>query len=290
MSDTITTAFVEQWDKSIRMLSAQMQSRFMSAVTDRGDITGDSFTANLLDPSGDMPADTVRHGDTVFSDITHSTRKALMKDFFDALPLDRADIPKMIVNPITGGQYAHTLIGKYNRSAVDKIIYRAARDAALNSDGSTTALPAGQKIAHASAGFTKAKLIATRKLFRFNELDQHNGEELYIGYTADMLEDVLSDTTLTSADFLAVQMLQDGDVSKKWMGFNWIPFEGIDPVATSTYFTIAWAKSAIHFGKGYMEGRVDRRPDKKNLFQTTLGASTGAVRAKDKGVVEIAYQ
>ena len=290
MSDTITTAFVQQFDNAIRMLGAQMQSRFMGAVTDRGTITGDSFTANMLDPSGDMPRDTVRHGDTVFSDITHSTRKALMLDYFDALPLDRADIPKMLVNPVTGGQYAQTLLSKWNRSAVDKIVYRAARDSALNSDGTSTALPAGQKIAHGTAGFTKAKLITVRKLFRANELDQHNGEELYIAYTADMLEDVLSDTTLTSADFLAVQMLQDGDVSRKWMGFNWIPFEGIDPVSSSTYYTIAWAKSAIHFGTGFQEGRVDRRPDKKNLFQTSLAGSTGAVRAKDKGVVEIAYQ
>lgn len=290
MSDTITAAFVTQWDNAIRTLGAQMQSRFMAAVTDRGTITGDSFTANILDPSGDMPQSTVRHGNTVFSDIQHSTRKALMKDFFDALPLDRADIPKMLVNPVTGGNYAQVLLGKWNRSAVDKIIYRAARDAALNSDGSTTALPAAQKIAHGSAGFTKAKLITTRKLFRANELDQHNGEELYIGYTADMLEDVLSDTTLTSADFLAVQMLQDGDVSKKWMGFNWIPFEGIDPVSSSTYYTVAWAKSSIHFGTGFQEGRVDRRPDMQNLFQTSLAGSTGAVRAKDKGVVEIAYQ
>jgi hypothetical protein len=290
MSDTITQAFVQQFDSAIRMLSAQMESRFKAAVTDRGTITGDSFTANLLDPAGDMPLDTVRHGDTVFSDITHSARKALMKDYFDALPLDRADIPKMIVNPVTGGQYASTLVGKWNRTAVDKQIYRAARDSALNGDGTTTALPSAQKIAHGSAGFTKAKLITTRKLFRANELDQHNGEELFIAYTAEMLEDILSDTTLTSADFLAVQMLQEGDVARKWMGFNWIPFEGIDPVSSSTYYTIAWCKSAIHFGQGFQEGRVDRRPDKKNLFQTSLAGSTGAVRAKDKGVVEIAYQ
>ena len=29
--------------------------------------------------------------------------------------------------------------------------------------------------------------------------------------------------TLTSADFMAVKMLQSGDVSGRWMGFNWIP-------------------------------------------------------------------
>lgn len=289
MSDTVTQAFVQQFDSAIRMLSAQMQTRFLSAVTNRGTINGESFTVNNLDPAGDMPADNVRHGDTVFSDITHSTRVATMQDFFDALPLDRADIPKMAANPVTGGHYAQTLVGKRNRK-IDNLIYRACRDSQLMKDGTSTALPSGQKIAHGTTGMTKAKIIQARKLFRFNEKDQHNGEELYFAYTADMLEDILGDTTLTSSDFLAVQMLQDGDVSRKWMGFNWVPFEGIDPVSSSTYYTVAWAKSAIHFGEGFVEGRVDRRPDKKNLFQVSLACSMAAARQDEKGVVEIAYQ
>lgn len=289
MSDTITQAFVQQFDSGIKVLANQMTTRFRGAITDRGTITGESFTANLLSSDGDMPTDTVRHGDTIFSDIEHSTRVAVMKDFFDALPLDRADIPKMTVNPITGGQYASVLVGKWNRS-IDKAVYRAARDAALRKDGSTVALPASQKIAHGGVGMNKAKIIQTRKLFRAAERDQHTGHELFGAYTADMLEDILSDTTLTSADYMAGKALQEGDLSSKFMGFNWIPFEAIDPAASSTFYTIFWAKGAIHWGEGFMEGRVDRRPDKKNMFQTTLAASQGAVRVDEKGVVEVAYQ
>lgn len=289
MSDTIPQSFVQQFDSSLRLLAAQMDSRLRMAVTDRGTITGESFTIANIDPTGDLPADNVRHGDTVFSDITHSTRVVTMKDFFDALPLDRSDIPKMLVNPITGGHYAQTLVGKKNRK-LDNLIYRACRDSQLLKDGTSTALPSGQKVAHSSTGFTKAKIIAARKLFRANEKDNHAGEELYMAYTADMVEDIMSDTTLTSADYLASQFLQKGDVIGQWMGFTWIPFEGIDPVSSSTYYTVAWAKSAIHVGEGYVEGRVDRRPDKKNLWQTTINCSMAAGRQDEKGVVEIAYQ
>lgn len=289
MSDTITQAFVQRWDSELRLLSAQMDSRFKMAVTDRGTINGESFTINNVDPAGDMPEDNVRHGDTAFSDITHTARVVTMKDYFDALPLDRADIPKMLVNPVEGGHYARTLVGKMNRT-LDKRIYRACRDAQLLKDGTTVALPSGQKIAHGSTGLTKAKIIQARKLFRANEKDQHNGEELFIGYTADMAEDILNDTTLTSADYLSGSFLQAGDVVGKWLGFTWIPFEGIDPVSASTYYAVAWAKSAIHIGMGFVEGRVDRRPDKKNLFQTSLAASMNAGRQDEKGVVEIAYQ
>jgi len=291
MSDTITQNFVQQFDSSLRMLAAQMDSRLKMAVTDRGTITGESFTINNIDPSGDLPADSVRHGDTVFSDIAHTARVVTMKDFFDALPLDRADIPKMLVNPVTGGHYANTLVGKRNRK-IDNLIYRACRDSQLLKDGTSTALPSGQKIAHGSTGFTKAKVIQARKLFRANEKDEHGspGEQLFMAYTADMVEDIMSDTTLTSADYMASQFLQKGDVIGQWMGFTWIPFEAIDPVSASTYYTVAWAKSAIHFGEGFVEGRVDRRPDKKNLWQTTINCSMAAGRQDEKGVVEIAYQ
>lgn len=289
MSDTVTQNFVQQFDDSLRLLSAQMESRLMVAVTDRGTITGDSFTIDNVDPTGDLPADNVRHGDTTFSDITHSRRVVTMKDFFDALPLDRADIPKMKVNPITGGHYATTLVGKKNRK-LDNLVYRACRDSQLMKDGTSTALPSGQKIAHGSTGFTKAKIIQARKIFRANEKDTHTGEQLFIAYTADMVEDIMSDTTLTSADFLANKFLQQGDVVGQWLGFTWIPFEGIDPVSSSTYYTVAWAKSAIHVGMGYVEGRVDRRPDKKNMWQTTINCSMAAGRQDEKGVVEVAYQ
>lgn len=289
MSDSIPQSFVQQFDSSLRLLAAQMDSRLRMAVTDRGTITGESFTIANIDPTGDLPSDNVRHGDTVFSDITHSTRVVTMKDFFDALPLDRADIPKMLVNPITGGHYAQTLVGKKNRK-LDNLIYRACRDSQLMKDGTSTALPSGQKIAHGSTGFTKAKIIQARKLFRANEKDNHAGEELYMAYTADMVEDIMSDTTLTSADYLASQFLQKGDVIGQWMGFTWIPFEGIDPISSSTYYTVAWAKSAIHVGEGYVEGRVDRRPDKKNLWQTTINCSMAAGRQDEKGVVEVAFQ
>lgn len=289
MSDTVPQHFVQQFDSSLRLLAAQMESRLRMAVTDRGTITGDSFTIDNIDPTGDLPADSVRHGDTVFSDITHSRRVVTMKDYFDALPLDRSDIPKMLVNPVTGGHYAKTLVGKFNRR-IDNLVYRACRDSQLMKDGTSTALPSGQKIAHGSAGFTKAKIIEARKLFRANEKDNHAGEELYMAYTAAMVEDIMADTTLTSADFMANKFLQEGDVVGKWMGFTWIPFEGIDPVSSSTYYTVAWCKSAIHVGTGYVEGRVDRRADKKNLWQTSLNASFAAGRQDEKGVVEIAYQ
>ena len=288
MSSTITAAFVQQWDTTIRLQAQQSESRLIKGVTDRGTITGDGFTINNLS-SVEMDENTVRHGDTEWGDIDHTNRLAVMRDFYKALPLDRNDIPKMIVNPVTGGDYMRSLMNAKNRK-LDAIIY-AALGGTINSKDGVTAntLPAGQKIAHGSAGFTKAKIIQARSIFRANECDDENGEELFVIYNNESMIDILSDTTLTTADHLAVQMLQEGKVATNWMGFTWIPYQGLT-YSASTYYAYAWAKSAIHVGKGYEEGNVTRRGDKKDAWQVSMAASYGAGRQDEKKVVEIAFQ
>lgn len=288
MSNNIPNWFVQQWDKAIRTEAAQKDSRLMVAVTDRGSITGESFTINQLGDDGStLKQNTVRHGDTEWTLPDHRVRVVNMIDFFEAVPLDRADVPKMLVNPVTGGNYMQNLIAKRNRT-VDRQIYRALRDPALRKDGSTVALPADQKIVEGGTGMTKAKLIQARAMFRDKEVDEYNDEQLFITYNSQMLEDVLSDTTLTSSEFLAGQMLQEGKI-KDFLGFRWIPYNALDK-AGDTFYAMAWAKSGVHFGQGYEKGDVSPRPDKKNTTQVSYEASYGAGREDEKKVVEIAFK
>ena len=285
MPASVTEAFVRQFDTQIRLEAQQRDSRLQGCVTDRGNITGDSFTANMLDTVDELDADTTRHGDTVWSDITHYTPIATMQDFYKAYPVDRADEPKLLANP--SGAYMDRLVAAKNLR-IDKIIYDAARGTQTLKDGSTVALPSGQKIAHGAAGFTKAKLIQARRMFRGNEADEFAGEELYITYDSYMLEDILTDTTLTSADYMAVKMLQSGDIAGKWMGFNWRPYERIYDDGTYRY-TIVWCKSGIQLGNGFIAGNVQRRGDKKDTLQVSMAASVGALRSQSEKVVEIAF-
>ena len=288
MAGEITNAFVQQWDTSIRTAAQQSESRLSKAVTDRGMITGDGFTINNMG-SIELDDNTVRNGDTEWGNIDHTNRLGVMQDFYKALPLDRNDIPKMIVNPVTGGDYMRQLINARNRK-MDKIIYNALGGTINSKDGVTAnVLPAGQKIAHGSAGFTKAKILQAKSIFRANEADEEAGEELFMLYNNEAMLDILGDVTLTTVDQLAVKMLQEGKVAPNWMGFTWIPYQGIT-FAASTYYAYAWAKSGVHLGKGYEEGNVSRRGDKKDTWQVSMAASYGAGRQDELKVVEIAFQ
>lgn len=289
-STSIPAHFVQQWDKSIRAQAQQRESRLMKAVTDRGTITGDGFTINNLGTT-ELDENTVRHGDTEWGDPDHSNRLVGMKDFYKALPLDRNDIPKMLANPVTGGDYMRMLMAAKNRK-IDQVIFNAILNPILSKDGATTySLPAGQKIAVGGTGFTKAKIIQARSIFRANECDDEadDQEELFITWDELMLQQLLSDTQLTSADYMTVQAIQRGKFGETWMGFNWIPYQGTLRNA-GVRTTAAWAKSGVHYGVGYEEGNVTRRGDKKDLYQVSMGASYGAGRQDELKVVQIDYQ
>lgn len=286
-TNTITQAFVQQFDTTIQMQAQQKTSRFEPRVHDRGNIAGESFTANRLDAIEDTPENTTRHGDTVWSEANHTTRVALMQDFYQALPVDRADEPKVLANPT--GSYMDSLISAWNRRK-DRIIYAAALGNSQTKEGAMIALPNSQIIVAGGTGMTKAKIITAKKIFRANECDEESDvpEELFFAYTSEMLEDILSDTTLTSADFMSVQMLQEGRLAGKWCGFNWVPYERVNNVG-GTYQTCAWAKSSIHKGPGFFEGKSQRRGDKKDTMQVSAAGSFGAVRVWEYGVVRVDF-
>lgn len=290
MTDTVTRQFVTRFDNELRLLAQQKVSRLRKTVVDRGQIVGASFTINNLG-SVEMDENTVRHGDTIFGEIDHTARNVPLRDYFKALPMDRADLPKMLVNPVTGGQYMQSLIAARNRK-IDDTIFNALLNNIVSFDGQTTyQLPAAQIIAAGGTGLTKAKIIQARSIFRANETDGVDGdeEELFFAYDSLALTQILSDTTLTSADYMAGKMLQDGGVGGKWMGFTWVPFERVRNVA-GVRTSAAWAKSAVHFGYGYEQGDVDNRPDKKNLWQTSIEGSYGAGRQDEAKVVQVSYQ
>lgn len=289
MNTTITAAFVQQFHDSFVAAAEQKESRFESKVVNRGMIVGSSFTANDMGTI-EMSQVTNRYGDTEFTIPDVGTRQALMSDYDVAVPVDQFDLPKLLANP--QGDYLQRCLSAAQRKK-DAVIYAALKGNALRKTDesgsySNTALPAGQVIAAGGTGFTKAKIIQAKKLFRTNEADEHAGEELFMAYDAGMLEDVLSDTTLTSADYMAVKMLQQGAVDGKWMGFTWVPYELLSGTTTKT--SVAWAKSAAHFGTGKgISTDIGPRRDKRNLIQIYVAMSLGSVRVNELKVVSIDY-
>lgn len=282
MSFQITEAFVEQFADNFKHLAQQSTSRFEPAVMVESGIVGMSKSINRM---GQRAAQRrlSRHGDTPINDQPHSTRYVDLFDWEDGDMLDDQDKIRMLVDPTS--DYVKAMVAALNRSKDDVIISALGGNARASTGN--IALPAGQIIAVGGTGLTKAKIIQAKKLFRVNEADEENGEELYIGYSAEALEDVLTDTTLTSADFMAVKMLQEGTLKGTWMGFRWIPSQRFT-ASGGTRSLYAWAKSGMTLGIGAnIVTEVGKDPGKGFNTRVYAKMSIGAVRVEEEKVVQI---
>ncbi|WP_153381657.1 MULTISPECIES: phage capsid protein [Pseudomonas] len=283
MSQQITEAFVQQFADNFRHLAQQMTSRFETRVSIEPNIVGMSKSVNRL---GQRTAQrrTQRHADTPINDQPHSTRFVDLFDWDDGDMIDDQDKIRMLVDPTS--DYVKAMVAALNRAKDDVII--ASMGGSSRSTTGNVILPVAQKIAVGGTGLTKAKIIQARKIFRRNEADNHNGEELFITYTAAAAADILADATLTSADYMAGKFLQEGDVEGKWMGFTWIPSERT-PYDGATRRLYAWAKSGVTLGKGAdITTKVGEDPGKGFNVRIYAKQSIGAVRTEEEKVVEIA--
>ena len=282
MSQYITEAFVQQFADNFMHTVQQKTSRFESTVLVEAGIKGMSKSINRL---GQRTAQRrlTRHADTPINDQPHSTRYVDLFDWEDGDMIDDQDKIRMLVDPTS--EYVTAMVAALNR-AKDDVIIGALGGNSRSSTGNI-ALPAAQKIVHGGTGLSKAKIIQAKKLFRAAEADEEDGEDLYIGYSSAALADILADTTLTSADFLAGQMLQSGTLKGKWMGFNWVPSERFVKAST-TRFLYAWAKSGVKLGVGEnVMTRMGEDPGKGFNVRAYAKMSIGAVRVEEEKVVEI---
>jgi hypothetical protein len=293
-SPTVTAAFRQQFHDDFMAAVQQSDSRFANTYVNRGMINGSSFTIQNVGTSEMQPV-TGRYQDKVPQAVEHAVRVAWMADYDNAVVLDSFDKVKMTADPMP--RYVADQKSAANRR-IDKTVYRALLDPVLQRTaegqaGSNVALPAGQQIVAGGTGLTKAKIIQAKSLFRRNEADKQadNNDDLFILYDDNAMRQILSDTTLTSADYMAGRMLENGEVLRNWLGFTWIPYQALDVPAANTARSVAWSRSAVHFGTGIdVKTWVGENTNKRgHPVESYVWMSLGAGRQDEKKVVQIDF-
>ena len=283
MSVQITTAFVEQYKSNVFHLAQQKGSRLRDAVRTET-VTGKS---HFFERIGDTAAlkRTSRHSDTPRVDTPHSRRKVTMDDYDWADLIDQEDKVRMLISPQS--EYAMSGAWAMGRAMDDAIISAASGNAFGGvSGGTTVALPSGQKVVHASAGLTLAKLISAKEVL--DAADTDPDEPRYMVVSAKQLSDLLGSTTITSADFNSVKALVQGELDT-FLGFNFIRSERLSTDSDGNRSVLDFCQSAIGLALGRdIETRISERADKNYATQVFLSMTIGATRVEDEKVVEIA--
>lgn len=328
-ANTISSAFKQQFADSYELALQKTESVLAPLVVNKGQIQGSSWTfqdMGIVEMHERGFAQ--RFSETKFDIPSQGTRMAELQDFDLYIPIEPTDIYRLTAQ--VDGPYMQLMVAAANR-AKDKLImdrmlgnvrrkedntldtYGAGtgyKDVAFDpwqtivagqtSNGIHTGTGAGQTGAAQTVpqGLDKQALINMRRLFRANRADK---ETIYMLYNADMMASILGDSTLTSADYMAVQMLQAGDVASNWLGFQWIPYEELQAVAgngvkSSTvgdnkYMCgVAFTKSAMNFatGKNYTVD-IGTRYDLRLVKQLSAQMSFGAGRQNEQKIAKLIF-
>lgn len=218
-------------------------------------------------------------------DTPHSRRMVTMSDYEYADLIDDQDKVRLLVDPTS--TYSRAAAAAMGRAMDDVIIAAALGNASTGKDGSTTtALPAGQKIAHGSAGLTIAKLVEAKEILDSGNVDPSIARNILV--SPKQVSDLLNNTTVTSSDYNTVKALAMGEINT-FVGFNFIVSNRLGTDSNSDRQVIAFATDGIKCAIGKEpSARIDERADKSYATQVYYCQSVGATRMEESKVVEIA--
>lgn len=302
MSSQITTAFVEQYKSNVMDLVQQKGSRLRNAVMTDTVVGKKKFVEQVGTTEAQLR--TSRHADSPLVNTPHLRRSLTLEDYEWGDLIDNADRVRLLIDPQDA--YARNAAWAMGRAIDDVIITAATGTAKTGVSGSddetmgdapSSGASAGQRIAKdyvesggaADSSLTVAKLRRARKILAANEVDP--SENLCIAVNAEMMENLLKATEVTSADYNTVKALVRGEINS-FMGFDFIHTErlltnGTGTMAGTTAF--AWAKSGLMLGIGAdVKASIAPRADKSFSTYVYYSMSIGATRLEKEKVVEIA--
>lgn len=305
MSSQITTAFVKQYRDMIFHLVQQKGSRLRPLVRVESQKGESAFYERL----GAVTAveKTSRHADTPLIDTPHSRRRVTLSDYEYADLIDHQDKLRMLIDPQSA--YAQAQMWAHGRAMDDKIISAISGNAYSGSDGGTTvALPNAQKLASVSSG--AGADLNVEALRRAKEtLDAQDVDPSiprYCAINASALQNLLSETEVTSSDYNTVKALVQGELDT-FLGFKFVMSNRLVAQsgalsfnttsgavgsgggdADGYYKILCWAGDGILFALADdMEVKIDERADKSYAMQVYSRSSFGATRLEEEKVVEI---
>lgn len=297
MAETLATYSVPE--HHIKMYTANVQAvltkkgGLLTSLVSNGAYRGEKAqVVNFIGAVEFVERDTP-YADTKLTELEHTQRWVVGKEYDCAVLVDRLDLLKMIYDPTS--PYVERFREAAARKMDEIIMSKFFADAKTGKDGTETkSFPAADTVAHGGTGMTVAKLRSLRKLMKKRQLDLRTVKPL-VAVTAEEVDDLLGEVAVGSSDYNAVKPLVDGEVSQ-FMGFQFVPYEnnGADTdgkgIPTYTSGTTirqcpAWVPDGMHYGT--WDGLVitiNNRPDKNNIKQIH-GSFTGAATRVEEGKV-----
>lgn len=258
MSASLSSAAQQQFDSEVKH-AFQSSGKLRDTVTVRNGVIGDAYKFRAMGKG--LANQKATSADVVAMGVSHSLINCALANWNAP---EYSDIFENMVevNFDERQELAETIAGALGRR-LDQLIL----------DALDAATPAAS-IASSSAGLTLAKIIQTSK--ELNDKGVPSGDRHFVVSAAGM-EDMLGDSTITSADYNNVRALMAGDLNT-FMGFKFHTIEsrtegGLD-IASSVREGFGYHKSALGLAIG-----IDIKTEVNYVAQKTSWLCNGVMKA-----------
>ncbi len=289
MSQSITTAFVQQYKANVSIQYQQKGSKLRGSIREES-LVGKLHYFDKLNATAALKR-TTRHGDMPIVEQTHKRRMVVPTDYEWADLIDTPDKLKMLIDPqssyvINGGNALGRAFDSEIIAAFDGTAYEGETGGTSVTFSSEAA---GDVDLSAAAVTTQNILNIARKL---NDKIVDNTQRTIV-HSPALLEQLLKQTTLpnaSSSDFNSVKALIAGEINT-WVGFRWVM---VDPaLLTSPAANMRYCYAYHYDSMGIAVAQeittdISQRKDKSGLpNQVYISCSMGATRIWGEGVVRI---
>jgi hypothetical protein len=275
---------VRAFDENLRLLFEQEASRLRPYVDVKTGVVGKAASWNVFigEDAREKIGSSGRHEDHTRDDLDGIVSWAVLRFWYQAVPIDPQDAVKLLMDP--KGKYAVAISGALGRQTDEQLIASAIGSATRGEDmGTSTALPSAQVVAAGSTGLTVAKLRAAKKILDQNEVP---AGDRTIAVNADMMDDLLGATEVTSSDFNTVKALVQGDFDT-FLGLKFVRTEKIVSTGSNATGAVVFHKVSLGLAIAEEYNRIAQRRDKHDEWEAYGRVQFGTTRTDDKGVVKI---
>lgn len=274
MSKNLSAAAQQQFDDDVKH-AFQTAGSLRNTVTIRNNVVGDIYKFRKMGKG--QANQKASQADVTPMDISHSLISCTLGNWNAPEYTDIFDAAEVNFDEQT--ELAQTIAGALGRRLDQLIIDALAAEAS----------PAGT-IASGSAGLTLSKVVQSSKYL--NDKGVPSGDR-HFAITAGGLEDLLGDTTITSADYNNVRALMSGDINT-FMGFQFHMIETRDegglPTSGSDREGFAYHSSAVGLAIG-----IDIKTEVNYIAQKTSWLCNGVMKAgavsrDGDGIVSVSWE
>jgi hypothetical protein len=284
MAITISAAYVQTYERTVRQLAQQSETRLRQFVMEKG-VVAEKHNWDRLG-KGDFTTKAGARVATPATDSPWSRRVSIVSTKHDGDTVEPEDIVQMLIDPKSSVAEKQ---GMGAKRAVDDYIIAAATGNSMDGTGAAVPFPAAQKVGDGTGVISFDMVTAVQEKFMTNDIDPSIPKCFVVGPT--QVRKLMQLTEQTSADYVnreALQRLNSTGIVPNWMGFTWV-------MSTRLLIPVAGQLSCLAFTKRALGlqvakdiwSRVAEDPSISFAWRIYSALTMGATRVEDEQIVHV---